>query len=215
MDPDRAVALCVLRATSSTTSPVATPSRCALCGEIHTALSQVILFCGFGISCSHALLENAPSPTAGSGRKTISSPGAARRRCGSGIFAAGGVFSANAVPATTPSCSEICQKSSKSAPLCWALPVVLNRIVAGAVGLLVQNVQTSCAVLPSIHRLDQRLNDGSGAVLGPRIAPGLQIVRLRHVPVAPRRGFVVVQPEVRAQLHLLQRVQEIQSAGAS
>src|SRR5258706_15707148 len=101
----------------SITSPVVIPLLAAVFGDIHTALSQVILFCGFGISCSQLLLDQVPSPTEGSGRSTISSPGGSGGLA-AGIFAAGGVISGNALPANTPSCREVRQKSLKSAPAC-------------------------------------------------------------------------------------------------
>ena len=179
----------------STTSPVATPSRSAVRGEIHTALSHVILFCGFGISWSHALFENAPSPMAGSGRNTISSPGA--RACGAALGnlrAPAASFPGNAVPAIDAVVQRDLPEIVEVRAFVLRLPVVAERC-RGWSG------RPSCSersglrdsVLPPIHRLDQRLNDGRGAVLGARVAPGFQIVRLRHMPVAPRRGLVVVE----------------------
>src|ERR1700686_803620 len=55
-----------------TTSPVVSPRRQAVAGLSVTALSQVILLSGLGNSCSHALLDQRPSPMVGSGRNTPS-----------------------------------------------------------------------------------------------------------------------------------------------
>jgi hypothetical protein len=66
-------------------------------GSQTVSLSQVILFCGFGISWSHALFDRAPSPTEGSGRNTTSSP-AAFAIVVPGTLAAGALVSGRAVP---------------------------------------------------------------------------------------------------------------------
>src|ERR1700733_3566962 len=76
---------------TSTTSPVSSASLSAVWGEIQTAFSQVILFCGLGSSCSQALFESAPDPTVGSGRKTISIPDDCTGFA-AGVRAAGGVL---------------------------------------------------------------------------------------------------------------------------
>ena len=55
---------------------------------------------------------------------------------------------------------------------------------------------TSCGSLAAIERHDQRLDDADRAIVGARIAPGLQIVRLRDVPVAPAGGFIRIEPQM-------------------
>src|ERR1700722_175517 len=97
-----------------TMSPVFRLCCCAVLGLIHTALSQVILVCGLGNSCSQPLLANDPSQIVGSGRNTISKPWAALAGDAGGAFAVT-VIAGSAVLGTTPSCSAFCQKMSKLA----------------------------------------------------------------------------------------------------
>src|SRR5579862_639365 len=97
-------------------SPIFRFFCCEVLGLIQMALSQVILFCGLGSSCSQPLLANDPSHMVGSGRKTISSP-CAVLGCGAGGIFAVTFTAASAVLGTTPSCSAFCQKMSKL----WAL----------------------------------------------------------------------------------------------
>src|SRR5579883_370227 len=84
----------------------------ASAGLIQTALSHVILFCGFGNSCSQPLFENDPSQIAGSGRNMISRPELLLAGVAGGVFAAT-LMAGSAVSATMPSCSDFCQKMSK------------------------------------------------------------------------------------------------------
>src|SRR5713226_7321847 len=97
---------------SSTMSSELSPFFCAVEGLIQTALSQVILFCGFEHSWSQPLFEKAPSQMVGSGRKTIS------RSCAGLGWVAGGALAVtftggSFVLGTTPSCSAFCQNTSK------------------------------------------------------------------------------------------------------
>src|SRR5581483_354643 len=93
-------------------SPMLRPFCCDVFGLIQMALSHVILFVGFGSSCSQPLLEKEPSQMVGSGRNTTSMP------CGVLGWAAGGILAVtfaagNAVLGTMPSLSAFCQKVSK------------------------------------------------------------------------------------------------------
>ncbi len=106
---------------------VFTPPRAsAVLGLTRATLSHVTLVSGFGSSCSQPRFAKRPSNTEGSVRNAISRPaGAALRPAFSQppktTFT---VFSGNAVPATTPSCSARFQRCSKpsepSAPSQWA-----------------------------------------------------------------------------------------------
>ncbi len=87
-------------------------------GLIQTALSQVILFCGLGSSCSQPLLANDPSQIVGSGRNMISMP-CAGFGCGAGGIFAVTLTAGSAVLGTTPSFNAFCQKTSKLGALTW------------------------------------------------------------------------------------------------
>src|SRR5579863_9637386 len=93
--------------------------RTAMAGPMSTGLSQVIFDMGLGSSCNHPLLEKLPSYTEGSRRKLISIDFASLAVDG-GKFAVFGLmdFGVNVVPAIHPSCSDLRQKASKSAPGC-------------------------------------------------------------------------------------------------
>ena len=69
--------------------------------------------------------------------------------------------------------------------------------------------------LAAIKRSDQRLHDAHGAVVGARIAPSFQIVRIVHMPVAEFGGFVLIEPEMNAQrkLRILKCVGETEVCG--
>src|SRR5438105_15066533 len=61
--------------------------------------------------------------------------------------------------------------------------------------------------LAFIKRRDQGLDDRYCAVIRTRVAPRFQIMRRRNVPVTNLGGFVVVETQMRAQLHFLQPVE--------
>src|SRR5207302_10243072 len=89
------------------------PCCCAIPGFIQTALSQVIVVIGLGISWSQALLVQAPSQMVGSGRKFTSMPWAVTC-AGAGGFAAGAAVGAAAVFGMRPSCTQVCQLVANS-----------------------------------------------------------------------------------------------------
>ena len=59
--------------------------------------------------------------------------------------------------------------------------------------------------MPRVERRDQRLDDRRGAVVPARIAPRLEEMRLRNLPLAAFRGLVEELREVDARLHLVER----------
>ena len=61
---------------------------------------------------------------------------------------------------------------------------------------------------PVVERRDQRLDDRDRAVVRARVAPRLEVVRLGDVPVHVHRRLVVVRREVRAERHLVHRLDE-------
>ena len=58
------------------------------------------------------------------------------------------------------------------------LPVGANEIVAGRVGLTGEQRDEFDGALAVVKRRNQRLNDADGAVVGARVAPGFEFVRL-------------------------------------
>ena len=98
--------------------------------------------------------------------------------------AAPDVFAGSAVSGTTPSCTACRHQASKSAPVCCARPVALDDVVRARSGWSVSICSTSCADVPSYSGCNQRLLDRDRAVERARIAPGLQVMRLRQMPLA-------------------------------
>src|SRR5579862_7962876 len=76
------------------------------------------------------------------------------------------------------------------------LPVLLNQIVSSETRLAGENRDDFVRGLAAIERLDQRLNDGRGAVVSARIAPGLKIVRFGNVPLAKLGSLVAMRSEI-------------------
>ena len=105
-----------------------------------------------------------------------------------------------------PEIAEICT-------FLLSFPVVANSVMRASIAVARQHVHDFVVGLALINGSDQRLQDRDGPVVRAPVAPGLQIVGFRHVPVAPGGGLIRVQTCVRAQLHLLQRIQEIQIGG--
>src|SRR5262249_14747285 len=62
--------------------------------------------------------------------------------------------------------------------------------------------------LAAVERGDQGLDDRDGRIEGAAVAPRLERMRLRNVPVAQTRRLVVVSTEVHAERDLLQLVGE-------
>ena len=65
------------------------------------------------------------------------------------------------------------------------------------------------------QRLDQRLDQTCGAVVGSQIGPGLEFMRLRHVPCGEISGFVRVTSQVHPECRLRRTLANSRSAGAS
>ena len=78
------------------------------------------------------------------------------------------------------------------------LPRFLHHFVDGGVGLAVEHRQDVRHALALVQGLDQRLDDGKGAVKRGGVAPGFQRVGHRHMPVALLAGFIGVNAEVNA-----------------
>ena len=82
-------------------------------------------------------------------------------------------------------------------PVAWSLSYTLER----------QKLVHRSAL---IQGRDQRLNDARGAVERAGIAPALQLVRQRQMPVTVERRLSVVQTQMRAEPHLLKPVGKAQ-----
>jgi hypothetical protein len=67
--------------------------------------------------------------------------------------------------------------------------------------------------LSFVERRDQRLHDRDRAVVGASVAPGLERVSRRNVPVAELGGLVVVEGPVDAQADLGEVLPELEVGG--
>ena len=76
------------------------------------------------------------------------------------------------------------------------LPVGLNEIVSGCGGVSGEDGDDFVGALAVVERLDQRLNDADGAVVGAGIAPGFEIVSFGNVPLAEFAGLVAMGAEI-------------------
>ena len=85
------------------------------------------------------------------------------------------------------------------------LPVVADDLQAGSVRLAQEHREHLVRRPPLVQGGDQRLLDRGRPVERPDVAPGLEEVRLRDVPVAELRGLVLVQAEVDPQADLVAR----------
>ena len=93
------------------------------------------------------------------------------------------------------------------------LPVLTNGVVRRTLGPLREHRHDIVGGVAAVERLHERLYDRGAPVERPRVAPMLEIVRLVDVPLAERGRLVVVEREVRANRHLLQRIRELQVGG--
>ena len=95
------------------------------------------------------------------------------------------------------------------------LPVGLHDFVAARCRPAGEHGDQFVRALAVVERRDQRLHDAHRAVVGAGIAPGLQIVRFVHVPLAEFRGFVLIKPEMHAERNArtLERVGEAKIGG--
>ena len=87
-------------------------------------------------------------------------------------------------------------------------PIVADDLVRAALGLVGQRREDLVGGLTGVERRDQRLHDRSGPVEGARVAPGLEEVRFRDVPVAERGGLVLVRAEMDPETDLVERARE-------
>ena len=193
--------------------PVLTPRRCAVATLRMAALSQVSLVMGLGSSWSQPLLAKRPSYMVGSGRKSASS---LPPRCGAATRAR--MFSAvqrgrlwgqrgaghqAIVHRAAPPRFEIGARM-RPGPVCAQDIAAVQFLLAGE---HLQDLEGRAAV---VQGLDEGLLQGDGSIEGARVAPRLQVVRLRQTPLAELRGFVVVEAEVDAQARLADAVAHAQ-----
>ena len=81
------------------------------------------------------------------------------------------------------------------------LPMLAHDFVAAADGLLQHGLQDFVRGVALIERLNQRLHDGDGPIKGAAVAPSLQEVALRDVPVGVRRRLIEVLTVMDHHLH--------------
>ena len=95
------------------------------------------------------------------------------------------------------------------------LPVGLHDFVSAGIGLPGEHRHQFVRALAVVERRDQRLHDAHRAVIGAGVAPGFEIVRLVHVPLAEFGGLVLVKPEMHAERNAwtLERVGEAKVGG--
>ncbi len=73
-----------------------------------------------------------------------------------------------------------------------ALPVILDDVMRALVGLCLENGNDFVRRFTPVERLHQGLLNGYCSVKGCRIGPGLEVVGLRDVPMAPLGSFIEV-----------------------
>src|SRR5581483_4980557 len=91
-----------------------------------------------------------------------------------------------------------------------SFPIGLHDVVAVPFGMTLKNGEHLVNRFPVIERSDQRLDDGDGAVIGPRLTPGLKIMGFWNMPVAELSRFVIVKTKVHAQLYLQEILGELE-----
>src|SRR5207248_6950597 len=82
------------------------------------------------------------------------------------------------------------------------LPELANEVVARPLRPVAHRGEHFVRALAAVERGDQRLDDRRCAVVRARVAPRLQEMRFRNLPVAQLRRLVVVQAQMRAKLSL-------------
>ena len=121
---------------------------------------------------------------------------------------------AKAESAITPlfkrSLPELFEIGSRLLPL----PIAADNIMPGRPRLSSQHRQDFMRRLAVIQRCYKRLDNTQRAVIGTCIAPRLQEVRFRNVPMAEFGGFVLVKAEVNSQLYLEKVLANCKSTGA-
>jgi len=75
------------------------------------------------------------------------------------------------------------------------LPVGLYEIVSREAGLAREDGNDLVRALAAVERLNERLNDADRSIVGAGVAPGLEIMRLRHMPMAKLGGLVAMRAE--------------------
>ena len=91
-----------------------------------------------------------------------------------------------------------------------AHPRRAHRVVGSNIRIVQQRLQDFMRRVPAVHRIDHRLHDAHRAVIGPRIRPHLEIVRVVDVPVRLLARFVQVRAQMHNRPNLIQRALEIQ-----
>ena len=187
------------------------PSRSAVRGETRATGSQVTLVTGCGASCIHDTLENAPSYNVGLVRVTSSMPpstgGTSRPRSAAPSAGAErgepGAGDEPVVERRPPGRLEVAREHAAE-PL--AEQVVAGVVAAG--GQRVEDLQVRVRV--GEERLDERLDDGERAVVGPGVAPLLEVVGARDVPGGALARLVAVEADVDRGGHARERLLEAQ-----
>src|SRR5688572_4591871 len=95
-------------------------------------------------------------------------------------------------------------------PLVALLPVAFDDIVRGPLRFSQKRREHFVVRLAAIQGIDQRLNNRCGSIEGAQITPTFKIVRLRNVPRARLRGFIVVESQMYALPDVLKMLCELQ-----
>ena len=195
-------------------------------------MSHVTFDSGFGSSCSQPLLMYRPSSTFGSGRNTISRPlepppapqrGRQAPRPAAGIaapsmadVAADESVVQRAAPERVGGGERLAvarRAASRTLAATAVAQYVLTSSIGGCPGVPFMTATSLNRRAAFVDRRDERLDQRHRAVERARVAPGLEEVRFRHVPVAALGRFVVVQAEVHGRRHLAECVGKAEIGG--
>ena len=88
-------------------------------------------------------------------------------------------------------------------------PIGPHSVVSRQARFTAEGSQQAMCRVRVIQGLDQWLDDGNGAIVGARIAPGFQEMRFGNMPEGLLRSFVEVRRQVDRRVHILQFVHEI------
>ncbi len=94
-----------------------------------------------------------------------------------------------------------------------ACPIVLHDLERPASGLAGEGGQHLVRRVSVVQRRDQRLHQRDRPVVGTRVTPALERVRVGDVPVAQGRGFVLIQPVIDHEADLRQAFAELEVRG--
>ena len=89
----------------------------------------------------------------------------------------------------------------------------LHRVEDRGLGIVQQHLQHVVRAVSAIERRDHGLNDGDGSVVGARIGPTLQVMRLVDVPHAHRTRLVHMRAKMHGVGDLVERSLELQIGG--